>query len=337
MFRFALVKLWQLLLVYGLASGIIFAAMQSLEDPVSLKFSKYPNPEQVVAEKHRLGLDRPVLEQFGLFHRKFLSFDWEKSLLTGRGSWEDFKLYFPATLELTLLALLIGSVVGAALALFAREKSGRFIGRVAMSFASVGLVVPIFWVGLISLVFGSLWLGWFPMGGRFDLALIPPPEVTGLLLLDSLLAGDLWSFWDALRYLFLPAICLAVYPAANVSAVLYGRLKEPGIVALRVALLARGVGPLSLFFKHYLRVGAAPVVTVLGTTFGALLGGAVLTESVFSWPGLGRYVITSIVERDLFVAQYLLLVLILMVYVVAFISDLVVQALMVERDSVEDA
>ena len=80
MFRFALVKLWQLLLVYGLASGIIFAAMQSLEDPVSLKFSKYPNPEQVVAEKHRLGLDRPVLEQFGLFHRKFLSFDWEKSL-----------------------------------------------------------------------------------------------------------------------------------------------------------------------------------------------------------------------------------------------------------------
>ena len=175
------------------------------------------------------------------------------------------------------------------------------------------------------------------MGGRFDLALIPPPEVTGLLLLDSLLAGDLWSFWDALRYLFLPAICLAVYPAANVSAVLYGRLKEPGIVALRVALLARGVGPLSLFFKHYLRVGAAPVVTVLGTTFGALLGGAVLTESVFSWPGLGRYVITSIVERDLFVAQYLLLVLILMVYVVAFISDLVVQALMVERDSVEDA
>ena len=120
----------------------------------------------------------------------------------------------------------------------------------------------------------------------------------------------------------LPACCLAVYPAANVSAVLYARLREPAINALYTSLQARGFGRGRIVFRHLLRVAASSVITVVGTTFGALIGGAFLTESVFSWPGLGRYVVNAIVERDLFVAQYLLLLLIVMVFAIAFLSDI---------------
>lgn len=332
MLKFVLAKFFQFLFVYILASGAIFLAMHSLEDPVALKFSKHPDPEQIAAETRRLGLDRPLIVQYGHFHWRFFSLDWESSLLSGRRALDDVGLHFPATLELTAIALFLGTVFGAGAALIAREGRRPLLNRVIMSIASTGLVVPIFWVGLLSLALGALWLGWFPMGGRFDLASIPPPSVTGFLLVDSALSGDWDSFGMAVRHLVLPASCLAVYPAANVASVLHARLNEPGIVALRTALLARGVGRGSLLFRHLLRIGAAPVVTVLGTTFGALIGGAVLTETVFSWPGIGRYVISSILERDLFVAQYLLLMLIVIVFIVAFVCDLLAHWLMVESD-----
>ncbi len=333
MLKFTLGKIFQFLLVYLLASGAIFVAMQSLEDPVSLKFSKYPDPDQIAAETQRLGLDRPLVEQFAMFNSRFLTFDWESSLLTGRRALDDVSLYFPATLELTVLAMLLGSFFGAAAAMAARECGRIEFAKGIMSVASAGLVVPIFWIGLFSLVIGSLWLGWFPMGGRFDLSAIPPDDVTGFLLIDSLLSGNWTSFGISLRHLALPAACLAVYPAANVASVLYARLGEPGVAALRIALLARGTSRGRLMFRHMLRIGAAPVVTVLGTTFGALLGGAVLTETVFSWPGIGRYVIHSIVERDLFVAQYLLLMLILIVFAVAFLFDLLAHWLLIGDES----
>ncbi|OUW16914.1 MAG: hypothetical protein CBD18_05940 [Opitutales bacterium TMED158] len=336
MFRFVFSKLLYLAFVYLFASGALFLAMKSIpEDPIELKFEKFPDPEQIAAERERMGLDRSWLYQYGLFHRKFLSGDWERSLQTGRLATEDVKLFFPATVELSLLAMILGVFLGSSAALYARVSPGRWAKAIAMSFGTIGLTVPIFWIGLLALVVGALWLGIFPLGGRFDLAAIPPPSRTGFLLIDSALAMD-WQSWGmAARYLTLPALCLSVFPAANVSSVLYARLNEPQINALYTALQARGFGPIRIVFRHLLRVAGAPVATVIGTSFGALLGGAFLTETVFSWPGIGRYVVTAIIDRDLFVAQYLLLMLIMLVFAVAFLSDVVARWLDVVSGSNE--
>ncbi len=322
MFKFVLGKLLYLVFVYAVASGALFLAMKAIpEDPIELKFEKFPDPEQIALERQRMGLDRSWVYQYALFHKKFLSGDWERSLQTGRLALEDVRLYFPATVELSVVALVLGVFLGACAGLFARVSEGRLSKAVAMSFGTIGLTVPIFWIGLLALVIGSLWLGAFPLGGRMDVASIPPPSRTGLLLIDSLLALDGRAFADAVHYLILPALCLSVYPAANVSSVLFARLNEPPVNALFTALKARGFGMGRIVFRHLLRVAGAPVVTVIGTTFGALLGGAFLTETVFSWPGIGRYVVTAIIDRDLFVAQYLLLMLIMLVFLVAFLSD----------------
>jgi ABC-type dipeptide/oligopeptide/nickel transport system permease component len=334
--KFIIGKCIYLIAVYLMASGSLFLAMKAIpEDPIELKFEKFPDPEQIASERERMGLNRSWLYQYGLFHLKFLTGNWERSLQTGRLATDDVKLFFPATLELSLIAMAIGIFFGSSAALFARVSPSRWSQNLAMSFGTIGLTVPIFWIGLLALVVGSLWLGIFPLGGRFDLAAIPPPDRTGFLLIDSLLAMDGRALGMTVRYLTLPALCLAVFPAANVSSVLYARLNEPEVNALYTALRARGFGSVRIVFRHLLRVAGAPVVTVIGTSIGALLGGAFLTETVFSWPGIGRYVVTAIIDRDLFVAQYLLLMLIMLVFGVAFLSDIVARWLDVVSDSQE--
>lgn len=309
-----------------MASLALFVAIKAMpEDPIALKFGKHPDPQLIVQERERLGLDRPWLSQYLSFNKQFVSGDWGESLLTGRASLEDVGLFFPATIELGLLALAVGCFAGASIALYARISETRVSKTIALSLGNVGLTVPIFWIGLLLLVLGALWLGWFPAGGRFDLMLVPPKAITGLLLLDSLIAGDAASFSAALRHLVLPSCCLAVFPAASVSSVLYARLGEPSIEALYVSLKARGYGNARIVFSHLLRVASAPVITVIGTTFGALLGGAFLTETVFSWPGIGRYLVSAIIERDVFIARNVLMMLILLVFVVAFLSDILAQ------------
>ncbi len=336
MLKFIAGKIVYLIAVYIVASGALFLAMKAIpEDPIELKFEKFPDPEEIAAERERMGLNRSWIYQYGLFHKKFLTGDWERSLQTGRLAMEDVRLYFPATIELSLVAMLIGVFFGASAALYARVSPGRLNRTIAMSFGTIGLTVPIFWIGLVALVVGSLLLGVFPLGGRFDIAALPPDDRTGLLLIDSLLAWDWPSFGMAIHYLALPAMCLAVFPAANVSTVLFARLNEPPITALYTALKARGFSRSRIVFRHLLRVAGSPVITVVGTTFGALLGGAFLTETVFSWPGIGRYVVTAIIDRDLFVAQYLLLMLIMLVFSVAFISDVVARWLDVVSDAEE--
>ena len=286
--------------VYLMASGSLFLAMKAIpEDPIELKFEKFPDPEQIASERERMGLNRSWLYQYGLFHLKFLTGNWERSLQTGRLATDDVKLFFPATLELSLIAMAIGIFFGSSAALFARVSPSRWSQNLAMSFGTIGLTVPIFWIGLLALVVGSLWLGIFPLGGRFDLAAIPPPDRTGFLLIDSLLAMDGRALGMTVRYLTLPALCLAVFPAANVSSVLYARLNEPEVNALYTALRARGFGSVRIVFRHLLRVAGAPVVTVIGTSIGALLGGAFLTETVFSWPGIGQYITTSLFNADM--------------------------------------
>lgn len=314
--------------LYIFASFAIFAAIDAIPgDPVELRFGKVVDAERVAIERARLGLDRPYLERYFLSQKQFLAGEWGKSLSSGRFTTADFHLFMPATIELSLCAMVIGVGVGLSVALFAALGTRPWISRVANGIGSIGLVVPIFWIGILLLVVGSLWLRWFPMGGRFDLASIPPEPLSGLLLLDALLAWDLSALGTSIRHMVLPAICLSVFPAASVASVTCSRLQEPELQAFIVALRSRGYGAARILWKHLLRISAGPTITVIGTSFGALLGGAFLTETVFSWPGIGRYLVNAILSREVFVAQNLLTFLVLLVIAVAFVSDLIVMRL----------
>lgn len=327
LFRLVALKALFLATVFVLAGTAIFLAVRAVPgDPVALRL-KNPDPVRVAEERARLGLDRPLAVQWGKYLRSFVAGDWGRSLLTGRLVARDLRDFFPATMELSLVALGIGVVVGAAMAIGAEVFRVPWISSLSSLIGTLGLTVPIFIIGLLALIVGSLWLGWFPTNGRFALAASAPPVRTGLLLVDALLAGDIRALSIAINHLFLPSLCLSLYPAAQVCGVLQARLRDQRLRTLLYSLRARGLGPVRIWLRHVLKVVAPPLVTVIGSTFGALLGGAVLTETVFSWPGIGRYLVEAVLGRDLYAVQNVLLQIILLVVVVATVADLLASAI----------
>ncbi len=293
--------------LYLFASLAIFAAIDAVPgDPIASRFGKAIDPARVALERERLGLDESWPIRYLISQQQFLAGDWGRSLTTGRETLEDLQRFMPATVELSLSALALGVAVGLSVALAAALGAHPWLTRLAQGIGSIGLIVPIFWIGILLLVVGAWWLGWFPMGGRSDLAI-----------------GER-GFVEVLRYLALPTACLSFFPMASVATVTFARLQEPELQAFVAALRSRGYGPWRIVWRHLLRIAAAPTITVVGTSFGALLGGAFMTETVFSWPGIGRYLVSAILGRDLFVAQNVLTFLVLLVIAVAFVADLVV-------------
>ncbi|MGH8021704.1 MAG: ABC transporter permease [Opitutaceae bacterium] len=314
-------KLMLVLAIFLIASTALFFAIRAVPgDPIALRL-KNPDPARVAEERARLGLDQPVHVQWLRYVSSFVSGDWGRSLTSGRLVRVDVGQFFPATLELGLSGLLIGIVVGVLTAVFAEVFRVGALRRLSFLLGTLGLTVPIFWIGMLMLIAGSWWLGWFPSSGRIDLATIPPPARTGFGSIDALLAGDTQAFLSALNHLALPALCLSLYPAAQVCAVLQSRLQDQRLKTLQISLRARGLAPGRIWSRHLLKVVSAPVVTAVGSSFGALLGGAVLTETVFSWPGIGRYLVGAVLDRDLYVVQNVLLLVVLLVVAVVFTAD----------------
>lgn len=317
-------KAAQLVFVFLAAAILLFAAVRSLpgaDDPVSLRM-KNPDPARAAEMRASLGLDAPLPFQFARFLGNFLQGDWGSSLITGRPVHSELADYFPATLELTVAALVVGITLGIGLTLGAEILGYSWLQRLNRTIGAIGLTIPIFWIGLLLIVIGAVWLQVLPGGGRFDFALVPPPRRTGFLVIDSLIAGRFDAFASAARHLLLPTLTLALYPAALVSGVLHARLHDPRIQALLRALRARGLNPVAIWLKHILKLLGAPLVTVVGTNFGALLGGAVLTETVFSWPGVGRFLVEAVLNRDLFAIENGLLLVVLLAVAAVALSDI---------------
>lgn len=309
--------------IFLIASTVIFFAIRAVPgDPIALRL-KNPDPVRVAQERQRLGLDQPVPVQWWRYVTSFVSGDWGQSFTSGRRVRADVDQFFPATLELGMVALVLGVLVGVSMAVCAEVLHLTALRRIAFLLGTLGLTVPIFWIGMLLLIVGSWWLGWFPSSGRFDLALIPPESRTGFLLLDATLAGDGEGLLSAVNHLVLPALCLSLFPAAQVCGVLQARLQDRRLQTLLISLRARGLGPVRIWLRHLLWVVSAPVITVIGSNFGTLLGGAVLTETVFSWPGIGRYLVGAVIDRDLYVVQNVLLLVILLVVAVVFLTDFV--------------
>ncbi|MCV2867501.1 ABC transporter permease [Defluviimonas sp. WL0002] len=247
-----------------------------------------------------LGLDRPLYEQFWIYLQKVLSGDFGQSFLTKRAITEDIARVFPATLELATVAILIGTVAGIPMGVWAAVRQGRLADQVVRVLGLVGYSAPIFWLGLLGLLVFYARLHWVAGPGRVDIAFeysITPR--TGLLLLDSAMQGEWAAFRNVFSHIILPASLLGYFSMAYISRMtrsfMLNELAQEYVTTARV----KGVPEWRIIWVHALRNAAVPLVTVIALSYASLLEGSVLTETVFAWPGLGQYLTNSLQNADM--------------------------------------
>ncbi|AXT29228.1 ABC transporter permease subunit (plasmid) [Ruegeria sp. AD91A] len=268
----------------------------------------------------KLGFDKPVLQQYWEYLTGVLQGDLGESFVTRKPVWDEFFSLFPATLELSLCAMIFAVALGLPAGVIAAVNRGKFFDRALMSSALVGYSMPIFWWALLLIIVFSGNLGWTPVSGRIDL-LYYFPSVTGFMLIDSLLSGQEGAFGSAVRHLILPTIVLGTIPLAVIARQTRSAMLEVlGEDYIRTAR-AKGLSPTRINGLHALRNALIPVVTVIGLSVGTLLAGAILTETIFSWPGIGKWMVDSIFRRDYPVVQGGLLMIAVIVMLVNLLVD----------------
>ncbi|ROR10021.1 ABC transporter permease [Erwinia sp. JUb26] len=290
---------WGLLLVVAGVCVITFIISHLIPgDPARLLAGDRASDEIVQHMREQLGLNLPLWQQFIRYVEQLLHGDLGMSIRTGRPVLEDLKTFFPATLELAFCALLIALVVGVPLGVLSAVYKNRWLDHLVRLLALTGISTPAFWLGLgvIVLFYGKLNL--LPGGGRLDDWLDPPAHVTGFYLIDSLLAGDGEAFMNALTHLILPATTLAFVHLGIVARQIRSAMLEQLSEDYVRTALASGLSKFTIVVRYALPNALIPSVTVLGLALGDLLYGAVLTETVFAWPGMGAYVVSSIQALD---------------------------------------
>ena len=258
-------------------------------------------PADVIAKvRAEMGLDLPVYEQFFIYVGKALTGDFGQSVLTARPVISDIARFFPATLELATAATLIGILLGVPMGVASAVRRGQWPDHVIRVVSLFGYSVPVFWLGLMGLLVFYAKLGWVAGPGRIDVyyeGLVP--SVTGALAIDSLIGGNMTVFINALRHLVLPASILGLYSLAYIARMtrsfMIGELSRDYIAAARI----KGLPERRVIWGHAFKNISVPLVTVIALSYGALLEGSVLTETVFSWPGLGRYITNSLLSADM--------------------------------------
>ncbi|MFD4114836.1 ABC transporter permease [Streptomyces niveus] len=265
--------------------------------PASAILGERATEAEVARINRALGLDEPVWVQYGRFIKRILQLDLGTSTQTGRPVWEEFTLRFPATVELSVAAIAIAIVVGIPLGYFAARRRGSWLDATAVSGSLLGICIPVFFLALLLKGLFAVNLGIFPSYGRLSTG-IDATKVTGFAVLDGLLTGEFDASWDAVMHLVLPAVALASIPLAVIVRMTRASVLEVlGEDYVRTAE-SKGLDKRVVRARHVLRNALLPVITAVGLLTGSLLSGAVLTESVFSFGGIGSFIRTSIDARD---------------------------------------
>jgi peptide/nickel transport system permease protein len=290
---FLLRRLASLAVALFAASVAVFLLIRAVPGDPARLLLKNPTPERIAAIRARLGLDRPLPIQYGLWLKNVIGHgSFGESVVTGRDVKEDLARTWPATIELALVALFIATIAGVWLGVFCARHAGTWKDALGTTASLVGLSVPVFWLGLLAMLLFSLKLGWLPAGER-----------------------------GGLDHLVLPALVLATIPAAFVARITRSAVLETlGKDFVRTAR-AKGATERTVLYRHAVRAALVPIVTMIGVEFSYLLGGAVLTETVFAWPGIGRYITTAVLARDYPAIQGALLVLVAMVLAANVVVD----------------
>ena len=290
-----------LVLTYlGLLAVTFFIGRVIPVDPVLAIVGDHA-PEHVVARvREDMGLNKPLYVQFGIYLRKVAQGDFGTSVLTANPVMQDIARAFPATLELATAGILIGVLVGVPLGVWSAVRRGSLVDHLVRVMGLIGYSVPIFWLGLMGLLVFYARLGWVAGPGRIDVVYQYSVEtVTGLLLLDAALGGQWEAFANALSHLALPAALLGYFSLAYISRMTRSFMLKELAQEYIVAARAKGLSETRIIWRHALRNAMVPLVTVIALSYAGLLEGSVLTETVFSWPGLGLYLTNSLQNADM--------------------------------------
>ena len=323
MLRFILTRLGLLVPTFiGMTLLAFFLIRLVPGDPIeTLAGERGIDAERHAALLKEYGLDRPLLVQYGIYIGRVLQGDLGKSLITQVPVLDEFAALFPATIELALCAILIALAIGIPAGIVAAVKRNSVLDHGVMGISLAGYSMPIFWWGLLLILLFSVQLDLTPVSGRISVQHFVEP-VTGFLLVDTLLAGEHEAFLSALAHLVLPAIVLATNPLAVIARMTRSSMLEVLREDYVRTARAKGLSPSRVVFVHTLRNALIPVLTVVGLQVGTLMGGAVLTETIFSWPGIGKWLIEAIGRRDYPVVQNGILLVATLVILTNFTVDL---------------
>jgi len=266
-------------------------------DPAQIMLGQQATQAQVQQVRENMGLDKPIIVQYGLFFKDALRGDLGDSTVTGRPVTTELMVRLPATFELVAFAMLIAVLVGVPVGVISAVKQYSLLDKTTSVLALTGISMPIFWLAMILVVIFGVNLELLPFPGRLD-PTTGITAITGLVLVDSLLTLNFAGFWDGLLHLIMPALALATIPMAVVMRMTRSSMLEVMNEDYVRTARAKGVVPWRVIVKHALRNAMLPTITVIGLQVGLLMGGAIITETIFSWPGIGLYTYTSISSRD---------------------------------------
>jgi len=290
-------------------------------DPARTMLGQHATEKELNEIREKYGLDEPIYVQYGLWLSDVLRGDFGRSIITREEVLDEISSRFPNTIELTIMSMLFATIVGGLAGIISASKQYSVTDYTVMGVALFGISMPVFWLGImLMLVFGVI-LGWLPIGGRIDL-FIPYTRVTGFMIIDSIITFNLPAFISSIRHLILPSIALGTIPMAMIARVTRSSMLE----VLRQDFIrterAKGLSERAVIYKHAVRNAMVPVVTVIGLNFGLLLSGAILTETIFSWPGLGRLVVEAVYERDYPLVVGCILIFSIVFVIVNLITDI---------------
>ncbi|MDR1439487.1 MAG: ABC transporter permease [Clostridiales bacterium] len=303
MLKFVVKRLLQAIpVLIGIITIVFFVMRVFAPDPVGMLLGQEATPEKIEALRDYWGLNEPLLVQYGRFMGQALTGDLGTSLKSRQPVLHELLARLPATLELGLAALAFSVTVGVSIGVVAAIKQNSIFDRAAMFVGLIGVSMPVFWLGLMLIIAFGVNLGWLPVSGRIDLS-ISLTRVTGFNIIDSLITGNWPALASSARHMAMPTFCIGVISCASFARLTRSTMLE--VIRQDYIRTARSKGLLerAVILKHALKNASIPIVTYLGVQLGSVVAGAVLTETVFSWPGVGTYMVNGINNYDYPVVQ----------------------------------
>ncbi|MEK6196186.1 MAG: ABC transporter permease [Deltaproteobacteria bacterium] len=284
-------------------SIIVFLMLQATPgDPAELLLGERATDEALFEIREHLGLNEPLYVQYGLFLKRLMKGDLGETIWTRQKVWVEVKQRFPATIELAVVALCIACFFGIILGIVSATKQYSMFDYVSMLGALAGVSMPIFWLGLVFMLIFSVNLGWLPLSARLSID-VDLEIITNFYILDSILTRNWTALKDVLWHIIMPAVTLSTIPMAIVARMTRSAMLDVLRQDYIKTAKAKGLSQFKVVFKHALRNALIPVVTTIGLQFGVTLGGAILTETIFAWPGVGKWMYDAVMQRDYMVIQ----------------------------------
>ncbi|SMC22821.1 peptide/nickel transport system permease protein [Desulfacinum hydrothermale DSM 13146] len=283
--------------VFGISVLVFFMIHLVPGDPAEMMLGERASEQALKEVREQLGLDKPLYVQYGRFLARLAKGDLGRALRTNEKITTEIADRFPATVELSIAAMIFAVTLGMLAGILSATRQYSVFDYSSMIFSLVGVSMPIFWLGLILMIIFSVHLGWLPLSGRLSYH-IHIESITGLYILDSLLTLNWPALKDAVWHIIMPAFTLSTIPMAIIARITRSSMLEVLRQDYIRTAKAKGLAPRVVHYKHALKNALIPVITVIGLQFGILLGGAILTETIFAWPGIGLWLLNAVYARD---------------------------------------